>query len=345
MKNIATILLIILAWSPGILAQDISINILEIPASITTGGNGQIQVDVCNNAATPNTALGAYRIVATVTTSSHLQITGTTSLPTGWAICSSTAQSISISNGSDAELIPSQCRTFFINVKAGSTTSTGSDLNAEIAFAGGTDGTKCITTSTLSGDITGNNNSKSAVAITAPLPVTLIRFDAKKEERAVQLTWTTTAETGSDFFEVQQSNDSKSWKPVGEVKSGGESNTERQYQFADKMPGRGMNYYRLRMVDKDGSYAYSSIRSVNFNNQSPAGVYPNPASSMLSIDADNWENVEKLEIIRADGQTVYSSGKMPDKNIDVKSLANGTYIVRLIRKDGSTDRLKAVIVR
>jgi hypothetical protein len=82
------------------------------------------------------------------------------------------------------------------------------------------------------------------------LPVTLADFEARKENTATLLTWKTTSETKSDYFEVQHSTTGKTWSVLGKVKSKGESSVENNYQFVHIDPVGGINnFYRLKMID------------------------------------------------------------------------------------------------
>src|SRR5690606_2899906 len=99
---------------------------------------------------------------------------------------------------------------------------------------------------------------------TGSLPVTLASFTAAKEGNVAQLAWSTSFETNSDYFEVQRSTDGKRFGVLDKVPAWTESQTLRRYSFTDKLPESGSNIYRLKMVDKDGTFAYSMLRNVEF---------------------------------------------------------------------------------
>lgn len=75
------------------------------------------------------------------------------------------------------------------------------------------------------------------------------------------MSWSTTEETGSDHFEIQRSLDGKNWKTLGPVKSSGESKTKKDYSFADPQAQPGQNLFRLKMIDLNGYFALSAIRT------------------------------------------------------------------------------------
>jgi hypothetical protein len=345
MKKIIIIFSIAFAWT-NVIAQDVSINVIQSPANLPVNSNGQIQVDVCNNSAEETSLLPAHTIVASITVSTHVGITGVTGLPAGWSICTNNAQAISISNGSDASLEPGRCRTFFIDVKAGTTTDTGTEITAAIAFAGGTDATKCETSGGAPArDVALNNSSRSSVTVSSALPVKLVNFLAQKESGTARLTWTTASEVNSDMFEVQQSQDAKQWSSIGEVKAFNEGSMLRDYSFTHNTPSLGVNYYRLKMIDKDGTFAMSTVKTVNFENVFTVGVYPNPVSSTLVVDATDWSVVKKVEMVSTKGNVVYQSGAVPSAKIDVNNFSPGVYVVKVTKKDGSSQNIKAIISR
>jgi hypothetical protein len=172
------------------------------------------------------------------------------------------------------------------------------------------------------------------------LPVTLVAFDAEKEETAVKLTWNTSFETNSDFFEIQRSLDAKEWQPLGRVASAGESKGQASYDFTDSNPVAGDNYYRLKMADRDGSFAFSQIRKVSWADGGLA-VFPNPAVDQLEVDVKEWSNVAKVRILNAGGATVKETREIAGsggKYLSLTGFKPGNYILQIIYRDGSSER-------
>lgn len=120
-----------------------------------------------------------------------------------------------------------------------------------------------------------------------PLPVTLLNFTAQPQGPQVLLRWQTTMENNNDHFEVEHSADAAAFKFLTSVASQGDSRLRQDYQAVDASPYRGLNYYRLKQVDKDGIAIYSKIVSVDMSTNG-AGVdirvYPNPARQAVTID-------------------------------------------------------------
>ncbi|WP_164891186.1 T9SS type A sorting domain-containing protein [Botryobacter ruber] len=114
-----------------------------------------------------------------------------------------------------------------------------------------------------------------------PLPVELSSFDGKATASGIELTWTTASETDNDKFEVERSTDGKEYTAIGTVKGAGNSSTTLTYSFSDKSAAKGINYYRVKQVDFDGTSQLSKVIALeNSNAPKTAGVtlYPNPVT-------------------------------------------------------------------
>jgi hypothetical protein len=176
------------------------------------------------------------------------------------------------------------------------------------------------------------------------LPVTLVSFDVQSEGKTAMLNWSTTEESNSSHFEVERSVNGKKWNKIGKVNSHGESTTLRKYNYVDATPVNGENLYRLRMVDLDGTFAYSSIRSVKMEGVGEEmSVYPNPSSDFIKLR--DTQNVDAVTIFDLNGKAVYQSGKAVKGEISVKNLATGMYTVRIETKDGAKSVQKLVVAK
>ncbi|SEJ37892.1 Por secretion system C-terminal sorting domain-containing protein [Dyadobacter sp. SG02] len=178
-----------------------------------------------------------------------------------------------------------------------------------------------------------------------PLPVTLVSFTATARENAAELNWATSEETNSDRFEIQRSIDGKAWKQVGSVKAEGESKVRKTYSFVDRQPEIGDNLFRLKMVDADGTFAFSAIRSVRFESKLESSIYPNPVSNELTLKVTSWKQVKAIRIDNLAGLQVYSSGPVDSGKVDVSKLDAGVYILRLTHTDGSVHTHKFVHIK
>lgn len=128
-----------------------------------------------------------------------------------------------------------------------------------------------------------NGNRISYLASGGALPVTLINFNAQKSGDQTLLTWATSEETNSDKFEIEYSKDGNSFSTFTKIPAKGNSSTRTEYSTIHCCPIEGINYYRLKMVDKDGKYKYSEIRKVVFEFINVMKIYPNPSSDKSGL--------------------------------------------------------------
>ncbi|WP_084299312.1 T9SS type A sorting domain-containing protein [Dyadobacter tibetensis] len=177
----------------------------------------------------------------------------------------------------------------------------------------------------------------------SPLPVTLAQFNVNKHEKNVILTWKTTNEQNSKSFIIERSTDAKSWDVVGQVAASGESTSERPYDFTDVSPLSGVNYYRLKMIDQDDTYAYSRIRSVRMDGVAGVVLYPNPVSNRLLFKEVKAETVNRVLVYDNAGRAHIELNKLPSDGINVAGLSSGIYIVVLKMADGSVTRHKITV--
>ena len=127
-------------------------------------------------------------------------------------------------------------------------------------------------------------NSMAAAPNTV-LPVELTTFSANNLGDKVELNWNTATEVNNYGFNVERKTENGEWTNIGFVKGSGNSNSPKNYSFIDGNPLSGKVEYRLKQIDNDGSFKYSSIVTVNslpiqFN---LAQNYPNPFNPTTTI--------------------------------------------------------------
>ena len=169
------------------------------------------------------------------------------------------------------------------------------------------------------------------------LPITLLHFQGRKLNTTVQLHWQTTSEQNSDYFSIEKSNDGKQFAAIGKVIAAGNSNNTKNYSFTDATPGNGINYYRLRQVDKDGKFTYSPvIKIVNDVSELVFKISPNPASNFLNITYPGKKEMVTVTIYDAQGKLLQ---QQKSKNeilikVEIKQFKPGLYFIEL--SDGET---------
>jgi hypothetical protein len=193
---------------------------------------------------------------------------------------------------------------------------------------------------------TSYNNANGTLllrVINDPLPVTLVRFEIIKKEAAAELSWSTSQETNSSHFEIERSTEGRVWEMIGLVKALTESTSLKNYGYLDSNPLPGENLYRLKMTDLDGTFAYSKIRSVVFEQSVlKISTYPNPATDRLLLNVKNPGMVSQLCIYNLSGTLVSKQESYKADGILVRDLPAGLYILKLTHSSGHSEHLKFV---
>lgn len=167
-------------------------------------------------------------------------------------------------------------------------------------------------------------NSNSMVI----LPITLLDFDAVMAGRQVELTWTTATEINNDFFTIERTSDGQQWEEISRIKGKENSTTTTQYKIFDSEPLNGTSYYRLYQTDFDGKKSYSTIVAVNLMHQG-IRIYPNPATSVVSIEGNDIESIKMTNVI---GQDVTNTIQFINQSknflqLDISHLKKGIYFI------------------
>ena len=135
-----------------------------------------------------------------------------------------------------------------------------------------------------------------------PLPAKYISFDVQvKADKTVSLRWKTGDETNIDHFEIERSADGINWNSLANVFP----QLSREYSYTDLSPDEGINYYRVKEADIDGTFFYSTVKSVMLENETKFLIWPNPASEVLHARLPFAKGI--FEMIDASGRILFSN--------------------------------------
>jgi Secretion system C-terminal sorting domain/Bacterial Ig-like domain len=166
----------------------------------------------------------------------------------------------------------------------------------------------------------------------------LLAFNAQRINSTVKLTWQTNNEFSIDYFVVERSNDRINYNTITTVNSIGFTTVPTDYTAFDNNPYSGFNYYRLKIVGRDGKISYSDIKIIYFNNDYKVTVSPNPVKDVINLFVSRNSNDNfSLQIIDAMGRTVKQlTSNTSFTAIPVLHLNKGMYFVRIIDGDRIT---------
>ncbi|MBN4061994.1 hypothetical protein JYU20_02225 [Bacteroidales bacterium AH-315-I05] len=157
--------------------------------------------------------------------------------------------------------------------------------------------------------ITGFSIWSASKKSNSPLPIELLSFSGKVEERKIRLDWTTISEINNDYFIIERSADGINYDGLTQVLGAGNSNATLHYTTYDENPLPDLSYYRLKQVDFDGSFNYSQVVLVQMVKQEyTISVFPNPVSgTQLNLSGKKLDGKEILVTLNNNmGETVYS---------------------------------------
>lgn len=172
------------------------------------------------------------------------------------------------------------------------------------------------------------------------LPLELISFTVKEVETKAQLRWLIQSPENVFGFEIERGQIKDDfgtfiWESIDFVPFG-----EHQfvYQYLDKVPFDGINYYRLKIIDFDSSFEYSPVVSVLFEKLEDHSIhlFPNPVMNnqqlFISIDSETISDVN-LQIFSQTGELIKQYTYLLNNNdrflIDLHDFPNGFYIIKV----------------
>ncbi|MGG9972478.1 SdrD B-like domain-containing protein, partial [Ferruginibacter sp. SUN002] len=225
--------------------------------------------------------------------------------------------------------------------RAGGDANTDSDPNTST----GTTGYITLTP----GDKFKSDIDAGIYTIATVLPVKILDLNGVNKNSEVQLSWIATTEQGFKQFEIEYSSDGYTFTKIATIS--GTSNEKSSYSYAHTSPSSGVNYYRLKSVDINGTFSYSNSIAVKVGvTIGIVNAYPNPFTDRIDINFQS-QNSNKITIRMIDisGKAIRSmTGKINSGNnhLVVGNLSNlqaGTYILEIVDlSDNAAYRYKLV---
>lgn len=208
-----------------------------------------------------------------------------------------------------------------------------------------------LTSTSLDNNIAASWFARSAAGGTpgaenfSPLPVTLVRFNAREEESgAVALTWDVAEEIDMDGYVVENSFDGKNFSAIGKVQADGKPS----YKFLQQRPSSGMNYYRLKMAELDGKSAYSKMVPVNVKKGADMFFFPNPTTDKvyITLRSEIVNEPASIKIYSMEGKELFSkknSALSRTESLDCSNLSSGRYLIVIESISGVFSRAVDVV--
>ena len=199
---------------------------------------------------------------------------------------------------------------------------------------------------------TGGANNQQSVCVVqmsglldpTSFPVELLNFEAIPVDDRVDLSWITANEQNSSHFQIEQAGSDQNFVVLGQLEAAGYSFDLREYATSDPAPMSGENFYRLKMVDIDGSFSYSQTIRV-YLEMDMASIVPNPLKSGQDLKVNlrlQESQLVKLQLISIYGQIVHQSETKVQAGgeqlpISTYNLARGVYMLHAETDDMTWD--------
>ena len=165
------------------------------------------------------------------------------------------------------------------------------------------------------------------------VPVLLSNFSARQSGCKINLQWRSETELSFKKYEVEFSTNGRNFTVAGTIDGRGSNSN---YSF-NHQPSQGRVYYRLRMIDNNGSSRFSDIIAMNMScTGKNVLVYPNPANSILNVNLSGFTSVANGRLYSSTGQLITSHQLLNGSNtISVDKLATGNYALVVTEANGT----------
>ncbi|MGC4036155.1 MAG: T9SS type A sorting domain-containing protein [Chitinophagaceae bacterium] len=201
---------------------------------------------------------------------------------------------------------------------------------------------------TNSGETVGGLDPLAVMGVsmeTVILPVKMTSFSATAAGNKSDLKWSTATEINNNGFDVERSADGVNWKRIGFVPSkatGGNSNSQLEYNYQDVQPLAGNNYYRLTQTDLNNKITSSEIRTVSFKiDRGALAIFPNPVKDVINIGG--VEKGYSLQLMDNKGAIIsHSTSEGSVALLQTSNLTPGIYFVRVSDKQTIIKTMKVV---
>jgi|GEM_PF-1853929 len=167
-----------------------------------------------------------------------------------------------------------------------------------------------------------------------PFPLHLLSFTGSQNDGMNSLQWLTAQEDGTQTFFIERSPNAQSFESIGSVPANGNNLGTTSYTFDDDSPLTGTNYYRLRILDHDGRISYSPILELSFSPEPSFALYPNPATTELTLAAQGLEAPTQFSLYAPNGKRIHQQAWTNKSHflykLDLSPYPKGLYIYQFM---------------
>ncbi len=177
----------------------------------------------------------------------------------------------------------------------------------------------------------------------AAVPIILSDFTVIKNNCQANLNWKTTSEIDSDKFDVEYStSENATFKTLTSILASSNSTVTKSYDYSFAMESNIVYYFRLKMINKDGSYKYSDIRKLScIDQKDEITLAPNLTRNIFHISGmARGEN--KIYLFGNDGKLIKTQVVFNNIDIDIADLSSGIYVAVIYNENGTKISKKVI---
>jgi len=179
----------------------------------------------------------------------------------------------------------------------------------------------------ISNNAVGCNDETQVEAACLAAPVELTFFRGKYENDEALLSWQTSSEKNNDYFLLEHSTNGRDFKTLDKIPGKGTTSEVSNYQYRHWQPAKGINYYRLKQVDFDETFAYSNMAVVITPYDEEADIFPNPTTGPVFIKGNAPERFGSVTDLA--GRVILEKDLSASSRIDLTDQPAGIYFLEI----------------
>ncbi|OYU95688.1 MAG: hypothetical protein CFE21_11155 [Bacteroidetes bacterium B1(2017)] len=268
-------------------------------------------------------------------------------LPSSASSSSASVGTFTVGSSSDVQTVSatSPTRVYLEHTYAGSSASSGTkswtfNWQTPVGFTGGATFYVAVNEADDDNSSAGDNIYVKTFSTTV-LPVRWLDFTANENAGSVRLNWSTAQEINNNLFEVERSEDGKTFEKIGEVKGKGTTEAKSYYGFEDNAPLHTKALYRIKQLDMDGKEDYSKVISYDPAKNSEPQIVVN--STTQTIWFSNTDVIKQVKVWGLNGEVLQTYSQLNGANLQLNNLQNGMYLIEVTGTQGSQWMKKMLI--
>lgn len=186
--------------------------------------------------------------------------------------------------------------------------------------------------------------SVTVISISAgPLPIKMSSIYAIRKNNTVRLNWQTESEINGKEFIIQRKTE-KDYIDVATIPATNRTNGS-SYSYIDNNNFKAISQYRLKMVDEDGKFAYSEVRTVKgIESTNDFNVFPNPSTGSAKVTVSDISEPSDIQLIDLSGRVVKTMSMNNTQSINIQGMHNGVYLLKLTKRNSGESLVKKITV-